>query len=147
MANPKRPSKNNKSTKKKAVDTVDEPDEHDEVAAKEQLTTKTAGPKRRLTLLPPKKHDDNAPQPEENLSGSEEITPPPPVSKAAVKVALNSYLRLHGHSVDEDDEEASETELLLQKKPRTFEGGVQDVDEAQATIRRMIFRQEKTRMS
>ncbi|KAJ7824659.1 hypothetical protein B0H13DRAFT_2290928 [Mycena leptocephala] len=109
MANPKRPSKKNKSTKKKAVDTADEPDEHDAAAAKEQLTTKMAGPKRRLTLLPPKKHDDDSPQPEENLSSSEEITPPPPVSKAAVKAALNS--------------------APATKKRRTFEGGVQDVDE------------------
>ncbi|KAJ6594687.1 hypothetical protein B0H19DRAFT_1247341 [Mycena capillaripes] len=87
-------------------------------------------PKRRLTLLLPKKPNSVSPKPEseKNPSDFEEITPPPPVSQKVVKDALNTYLRARGRSVPmEDEDDESETELLMREKRRTFQGGIEDI--------------------
>ncbi|KAJ7734894.1 hypothetical protein B0H14DRAFT_3516988 [Mycena olivaceomarginata] len=91
-------------------------------------------PKLRLTILLPKKAKNTvtSPEPEGSQSAAETITPPPVLSPKTLKKGLTQYLRSRGRSVSleaADDDDASETELLMRAKSRTFENGVEGIDE------------------
>jgi hypothetical protein len=91
-------------------------------------------PKLRLTILLPKKAKKavTSPEPEGTQSAAETITPPPVLSPKTLKRGVHQYLRSRGRSVSlevTDDDDASETELLMREKSRTFENGVEGVDE------------------